>query len=475
MRGVSGAVCLVLLAWDVGGCGPGTSFGRREPAAVVVEPESVASAAEAEPRHYRLEPSRSDDGASRSRFVAWSSDAATAFDAPLPAADLAAAGGSTDAGAGYAAANPFDAYSTALGSDPVDARGHLMGSDIGDAYSTGGFGLVGAGAGSGGANAAGFGLGAVGEPGHGYGTAAGPELSGRSGRTPDLRLGDATTYGGLSREVIRRVVRQHQARFRVCYEAALASAPEAAGRVNVRFTIGPDGTVVRASVASTSTGDEALARCIESVVLGMSFPASDGMVEVSYPFLFQPDDAELVVVARDGGGADAPSGPPVLPPPPPPPPPLPTQGALRAKNGAGEWVGEFPLEHTEVAAQISGYVACTEVAQRYGNPYDEPIEAVYVFPLPALGAVHDFVMEVGGRTIVGVVRERAEAERIYAEARAQGRTASLLSEERPNVFTQSVANIEPGGEVTIRLTFFERLTAERGAYEWVFPMVVGPR
>jgi Ca-activated chloride channel family protein len=152
-----------------------------------------------------------------------------------------------------------------------------------------------------------------------------------------------------------------------------------------------------------------------------------------------------------------------------------TQGTLRAKGAAGEITGEFPLQHTEVTAEISGYIAKTDVEQVYANPFREVIEAVYVFPLPALGAVNDFVMEVGGRKIVGLIRPRAEAERIYAEARAAGRTASLLTQERPNIFTQSVANIEPGGTVKIKITYFERLAYTDGNYEWVFPMVVGPR
>jgi Ca-activated chloride channel family protein len=92
-----------------------------------------------------------------------------------------------------------------------------------------------------------------------------------------------------------------------------------------------------------------------------------------------------------------------------------------------------------------------------------------------MAAVNDFVMEVGGRKIVGIVRSRAEAERIYQEALLRGQTASLLTQERPNIFTQSVANIEPGASVDIRITYFEKLAYEHGEYEYVFPMVVGPR
>jgi len=156
-------------------------------------------------------------------------------------------------------------------------------------------------------------------------------------------------------------------------------------------------------------------------------------------------------------------------------PARPTQGTLVAKKTDGSDAGEFPLQHTEVTAEISGYIAKTLVEQQYANPFAEVIEAVYTFPLPTMAAVNDFVMQVGERKIVGLVRPREEAERIYAQARAQGYTASLLTQERPNIFTQSVANIEPGGAVKIQITYFEKLAYEYKQYEYVFPMVVGPR
>ncbi|HVY62813.1 MAG TPA: VIT domain-containing protein [Planctomycetota bacterium] len=150
-------------------------------------------------------------------------------------------------------------------------------------------------------------------------------------------------------------------------------------------------------------------------------------------------------------------------------------GALLARDRDGKAQGRFPLEHTDVAAEVAGFLASTRVTQTFGNPFQAPIEAVYVFPLPETAAVNDFLMAIGPRRIRGVVRPRAEAERIYAEARAQGYTASLLTEERANIFTQSVANIAPGSEVKIEITYFHTLRYERGEYTYVFPMVVGPR
>jgi len=152
-----------------------------------------------------------------------------------------------------------------------------------------------------------------------------------------------------------------------------------------------------------------------------------------------------------------------------------TRVALQARKRHGESIGELPLKQTGVTVDIAGFMARTVVTQEYINTFTEPIEAVYVFPLGATAAVNDFVMEVGKRRIVGIVRPREEAERIYQEARERGQTASLLTQERPNVFTQNVANIAPGGTVKITITTFETLNHDRGTFEYVFPMVVGPR
>ena len=150
-------------------------------------------------------------------------------------------------------------------------------------------------------------------------------------------------------------------------------------------------------------------------------------------------------------------------------------GQLRATPPGEEHEVPLPLEHTDVHARILGYIASVDVKQRFTNPYDTKIEAVYVFPLPANAAVSDFVMTIGQRRIRGIVRERGEAERIYAEARSGGYVASLLTEERPNVFTQKVANIEPRKTIDVALTYYNTLPYENGAYSFAFPMVVGPR
>src|SRR5207247_7169586 len=99
---------------------------------------------------------------------------------------------------------------------------------------------------------------------------------------------------------------------------------------------------------------------------------------------------------------------------------------------------------TDVKASISGYIGSVEVVQQFLNPYSSKIEAVYVFPLPHNAAVNEFIMTIGDRRIRGIIRERKEAEEIYQAAKRQGYVASLLTEERPNVLTQSVANTEQG-------------------------------
>ncbi|MCW5551738.1 MAG: VWA domain-containing protein [Verrucomicrobiae bacterium] len=135
----------------------------------------------------------------------------------------------------------------------------------------------------------------------------------------------------------------------------------------------------------------------------------------------------------------------------------------------------MPLKHTDVRASVSGYLGSVQVVQQFHNPYDTKIEAVYVFPLPHNAAVNEFIMTIGDRRIRGIIRERQEAEEIYQAAKRQGYVASLLTEERPNIFTQSVANIEPGKAIDVTIRYFHTLAYVDGWYEFVFPMVVGPR
>ena len=154
-----------------------------------------------------------------------------------------------------------------------------------------------------------------------------------------------------------------------------------------------------------------------------------------------------------------------------------TQGALHVVDAKGQPKNLVcPLKHTDVKAEISGFLARVTVTQDFENPFKEKIEAIYTFPLPAAAAVDDMTMRVGERAVVrGRILRREQAQQVYQAARDAGQVASLLDQERPNVFTQSIANILPGERVTVTISYVETLKYEDGSYEFSFPMVVGPR
>src|SRR6266403_1824475 len=152
-----------------------------------------------------------------------------------------------------------------------------------------------------------------------------------------------------------------------------------------------------------------------------------------------------------------------------------TQGVLQAVDPNGKPKALCPLKHTDVKAQISGYLSRVVVTQEFESPFKEKIEAVYTFPLPQNAAVDDMTMVVGDRTVRGKILRREQAEAVYEAAKNNGQTASLLNQERPNIFTQSVANILPGEQIKITISYVKTLKYEDGSYEFIFPMVVGPR
>ncbi len=152
-----------------------------------------------------------------------------------------------------------------------------------------------------------------------------------------------------------------------------------------------------------------------------------------------------------------------------------TGGTLQVLDPSGKPQGTCPLKHTDVKAEISGFLSRVVVTQEFENPFKEKIEAVYTFPLPQRAAVDDMTMTVGDRTVRGKILRREEAQAVYEAAKSNGQVASLLDQEHPNIFTQSVANILPGEQVKITISYVETLQYEDGSYEFVFPMVVGPR
>ncbi len=150
-------------------------------------------------------------------------------------------------------------------------------------------------------------------------------------------------------------------------------------------------------------------------------------------------------------------------------------GSLNVFNQQGKALGICPLKHTAYTASVSGYVSRVTVRQSFVNPYKDKIEAIYTFPLSDSAAVDDMVMKVGKRTIHGTIKRREEAKSIYEAAKARGNIASLLDQERENIFTQSVANIMPGEQIDVTLTYVDLLPYESGKFTLTVPTVVGPR
>jgi Ca-activated chloride channel family protein len=134
-----------------------------------------------------------------------------------------------------------------------------------------------------------------------------------------------------------------------------------------------------------------------------------------------------------------------------------------------------PMLGTDIKVQVSGLIARYAVTHRFRNPTARWTEAIYTYPLPPDSAVDRLKMTVGGRVTEGVIKERAEARRLYTAAKSAGRRASLVEQQRPNIFTTTVANLGPGEEVTVAIEFQERLAFRDGQFTLRLPLVVGPR
>src|SRR6266498_2094635 len=151
------------------------------------------------------------------------------------------------------------------------------------------------------------------------------------------------------------------------------------------------------------------------------------------------------------------------------------EGCLLYRSPVSGKYDRVPLLHTDIVLDVRGLIVSATVTQQYANSSTEPIEATYIFPLPHDAAVYDMEIRIGNRVIRSVIREREEAKRVYEAAKSQGKRAALVEQERPNIFTTSVANIMPGDHVDVRLRYVEPLRWEQGRMRLVFPMVVGPR
>jgi len=138
-------------------------------------------------------------------------------------------------------------------------------------------------------------------------------------------------------------------------------------------------------------------------------------------------------------------------------------------------VDSFPLKKTSVDVKIDGIIADTYVVQTYANEGNGPINASYVFPASTRVTIHGMQMQVGNQRVTATIKEKEEAEEEFETAKSEGKTASMLSEEKPNMFTMDVSNIMPGDEVRIELHYTELIMPTDGTYQFVFPTVVGPR
>lgn len=144
-------------------------------------------------------------------------------------------------------------------------------------------------------------------------------------------------------------------------------------------------------------------------------------------------------------------------------------------EGQDSAVDRLPLKKTSARVSLNGFIASVQLSQVYRNEGNVPINATYIFPGSTRAAVNGMIMTIGERRIVARIKEKEEAKEVFDAAKAAGKSASLLSQKRPNVFSMAVANIMPGDEVTVALTYTETLTAEEGVYEFVCPGVVAPR
>ena len=150
-------------------------------------------------------------------------------------------------------------------------------------------------------------------------------------------------------------------------------------------------------------------------------------------------------------------------------------GQLLFRTVDAGYYAPAPLVATEVDIAIGGIVARTVVKQHFVNPTADWLEGRYVFPLPEDAAVNRMTLTLGDRVIEAKIAERRVARQVYNTARGQGRRAALVEQHRPNMFSNEVANIPPGGRIAVELHYLQRLRFDHGKFSLRFPMVVAPR
>ncbi|MES9877001.1 MAG: marine proteobacterial sortase target protein [Candidatus Sedimenticola sp. PURPLELP] len=151
------------------------------------------------------------------------------------------------------------------------------------------------------------------------------------------------------------------------------------------------------------------------------------------------------------------------------------RGSLLLKLASGGVSVDAPMLKTDVEMDVSGMIARVSVRQRFRNPDKEWVEGEYVFPLPEKAAVDRMRLKIGERMIEGEIQEKSQARKTYEQAKRAGKKASLLSQQRPNIFSTRVANIGPGEEVLVEIEYQQDLRYENGRFNIRFPLVVAPR
>src|SRR5438034_2273655 len=148
-------------------------------------------------------------------------------------------------------------------------------------------------------------------------------------------------------------------------------------------------------------------------------------------------------------------------------------GELLRKTPGG--LVPLPVLDLRVSLEVTGILVHGALTQRFRNPTPEVIECVYVFPLPERAAVHRMEMRIGERRIVSLIREREEARQVYEKARQEGRKTALLEQERPNLFTTSAANVNPGESIEIVLEYLQEVAYDDGEFGFSVPLTFTPR
>lgn len=135
----------------------------------------------------------------------------------------------------------------------------------------------------------------------------------------------------------------------------------------------------------------------------------------------------------------------------------------------------FPLKSSHSEVTITGPIAKVTLTQTYTNDGEKPIDATYLFPASSGAAVHGMTMKIGDRTIKAEIKEKKKAREAFEKAKKEKKSASLLTQKRPNVFSMEVATILPGDELTLTLNYSEILKPNSGDYEFLIPTAIGPR